>query len=415
MRRRQGFTLVELLVAMALIIMIMMILSEVFAEAVRNFNTLKSIGDMDDRLRGVITLLRRDLQADHFEGRRRTSDGMFYNTEHSQGVPQDGFFRILKGAIPNSDQEGMDDYGNASRRTQYDVLHFTIKLRGNQLKDFNQASIAGSPLVGQRTTYFDQPSDARYNSSNPNIYSCQWAEVAYFLMPNGSKATSLSPAGSTDLYNLYRCQYVVVADNTAQGLNQPYSAPGGSLPPSLYEVSCVSTSSGVYFFTPNDLSNGPNDPADKPAYSRKFVANQPRRRAFQWPGFPENKGGWGARGQFDPTNPAVWAATLVCTDVLSFDVQNFWTGQPYSNGLAVATTGGGVAGSAPAFGGDLPPGFVDRQDNQVGGYESIEEPNFTLYTNQSTTWRHLLGVRIIVRIWDQKSAMSRQMTMIQDL
>jgi hypothetical protein len=31
------------------------------------------------------------------------------------------------------------------------------------------------------------------------------------------------------------------------------------------------------------------------------------------------------------------------------------------------------------------------------------------------SWRHLLGVRITLRVWDQKTAMSRQMTIIQDL
>ena len=46
MRRRQGFTIVELLVAMALIVLIMSIISEAFVEGLGTFRELKGIGDL---------------------------------------------------------------------------------------------------------------------------------------------------------------------------------------------------------------------------------------------------------------------------------------------------------------------------------------------------------------------------------
>src|SRR6266568_1479648 len=102
MRRRQAFTLVEMLVALALIIFIMSILSEAFVQGLETFRQLKAIGDMNERLRTASTALRRDLNANHFEGRRRMSDPDFF----FQGSPQQGFFRLYQGTA--STLEGTD-------------------------------------------------------------------------------------------------------------------------------------------------------------------------------------------------------------------------------------------------------------------------------------------------------------------
>src|SRR5206468_12821885 len=57
----------------------------------------------------------------------------------------------------------------------------------------------------------DQPSDSRDQDLVPSTplagYKTQWAEVAYFLWPNGSTAEG------TTLYALYRCEFKVVPDN----------------------------------------------------------------------------------------------------------------------------------------------------------------------------------------------------------
>jgi len=47
-----GFTVVELLVALALIVLLMSILSQSFSEGARAFNHLKEIGDLDEQLGG---------------------------------------------------------------------------------------------------------------------------------------------------------------------------------------------------------------------------------------------------------------------------------------------------------------------------------------------------------------------------
>src|SRR5205807_1381257 len=61
------------------------------------------------------------------------------------------------------------------------------------------------------TMFPDQAADSRFQdlvpTTNPAGYKTQWAEVAYFLVPNGTTAN-----GST-LYALYRVEMKVVPDN----------------------------------------------------------------------------------------------------------------------------------------------------------------------------------------------------------
>jgi prepilin-type N-terminal cleavage/methylation domain-containing protein len=60
---RRGFTIVELLIAMALIVLIMAILSQAFVEGLESFRHLKGIGDLQEDLRQASIGLRRDVLA----------------------------------------------------------------------------------------------------------------------------------------------------------------------------------------------------------------------------------------------------------------------------------------------------------------------------------------------------------------
>src|SRR5579884_2648247 len=111
MKRRQGFTLVELLVAMALIIFMMAILSGAFQAALGTFRNLKAQGDLAEKLRATAQILQRDLAANHFDGNRRLSDPTFWNN----GPPQQGFFRIWQNSpAPGTKKEGADVSGIGS-------------------------------------------------------------------------------------------------------------------------------------------------------------------------------------------------------------------------------------------------------------------------------------------------------------
>src|ERR1700737_4870155 len=100
MRRRSAFTLVELLVTMALIIFIMAILSEAFVVGLQTFRDLKAIGDMNERLRAGVLVIKGDLQADHFTGKQRLSDPNFW----AAGAPREGFLRIYTNPLTTTVQ-----------------------------------------------------------------------------------------------------------------------------------------------------------------------------------------------------------------------------------------------------------------------------------------------------------------------
>src|SRR4051812_15072841 len=63
---RPGFTLVELLVAMALIMFLMAILASAFGVIGKTFSDLKAVGDLNEKLRTASRVLRADLAAVHF-------------------------------------------------------------------------------------------------------------------------------------------------------------------------------------------------------------------------------------------------------------------------------------------------------------------------------------------------------------
>src|SRR5262245_45125349 len=193
MRRRTGFTLVEMLVSVALVLFIMVILTEAFGKGLESFRTLKAIGDMEARLRAAASILRRDLAADHFEGRRRLSDPS--GRWNAMGLPREGFFRHhMRPNTPPWDDvgEGQDSDGIGYGRSRRSILHFSVKLRGNNRDQFFTARIpANSPLFSARTTFFGQAPDARFQDSGP-VYSSQWAEVAYWLDgPTGTTSSGV--------------------------------------------------------------------------------------------------------------------------------------------------------------------------------------------------------------------------------
>jgi type II secretory pathway pseudopilin PulG len=238
MRRRQAFTLVEMLVAMALIIFIMTILSEAFVQGLETFRQLKAIGDMQERLRAVTTVLRRDLQSEHFDGRRRLSDPDFWN----QGPPREGFFRIWQGLAPGLPpplntgriNEGTDADGLPSFRANDHALHYTIRNRGNRREDFfsaqiNNLGLPGNGALFSQTNFFDngldQPAASRFLDFN--TYTSPWAEAAVFLRWNGTFTSG--PTGNVRLYGLYRRVLLAVPDN--RHVNWETSAAAGAQTP----------------------------------------------------------------------------------------------------------------------------------------------------------------------------------------
>ncbi|HEV3021861.1 MAG TPA: prepilin-type N-terminal cleavage/methylation domain-containing protein, partial [Pirellulales bacterium] len=212
--RRSGFTLVEMMVAMALTVFVMVILSQCFVAGLETFSDLKAIGDMQEELRTTTNLLRADLSHDHFTGKRRLSDPVGHFTSEKIN---EGFFVIGQGYPPSGMStkatEGAED-GIGSYIATDHWLHFSVKMRGNARDKFFAAPVPVPPtgvgLGNLNTNYFHQNGDAAFQEDH-KVFHSAWAEIAYVLLPTGTTGNSSTPGGAgTPLYALYRCQYVVV-------------------------------------------------------------------------------------------------------------------------------------------------------------------------------------------------------------
>jgi prepilin-type N-terminal cleavage/methylation domain-containing protein len=366
---RPGFTLIEMLVAMALTMFLIVILSEAFATGLDSFTQLKAIGDMEGALRAPASVIRADLAADHFEGKRRLSDSDIYANR-----PREGFFVIYRPNPPNI-PEGVDGYGLPSLRSTVYVMHMTVKKRGNQRGDTFSAFVpAASPLLTVATNFFGQPIDARVQD-NANTYNSQWAEVAYFLVCTGTNMdfgtppdlTQPLPAGVVPLYSLYRVERLVTPDNR---LINAAAIPDNAATEAAYaQLSWRGVGGNLYFNNPTDLVT-------------------PVNRSFYF-GAPGNPLVVPVNYTFNSTDSAGRGAALLATNVVSFHVRV-------------------LRGTSPGFHQPVrqyPDGdFVDT---------TFDSSSDTMNSGGATVY--ITGVAVSLRLWDQKTQQARQITVVQDM
>jgi prepilin-type N-terminal cleavage/methylation domain-containing protein len=486
--RRQAFTLVEMMVSMALVLFIMVLLSQAFQAGLESFRLLKSIGDMDEKMRGMATLLRRDLAADHFEGRRRISDDSFW----TQGPPREGFFRIWHGSGttpsgPNNFIEGLDGDGLPSTRATDHTLHFSVKLRGNKRQDFVSATLpASSPLLTLPSNFFNQAADARYQEQSE--YSSQWFEVAYYLRQTGTTLLPNSPslpnrpstAPGTPLFALIRRQLVAVPDNTRLNWGTPVKVYNADDLTSYAEMSCKKTTLSLapqnqlypspgdplYFNNPTDLTvpprrfgmlprlgtsqltgrkedaGLPSIPLLDPNDASVVVAEINRRRIspmlgemnyqhrvfgdlpIDWP--TELRSWFVQKGVFADsfTNvglPVVWqdypklqGADVLLTNVVSFEVKVLVPGAIDFADLFTLEQQRLLPTSNSVFRGTGPRVFDTwssvRDDTYDYSHWSV--PNAA---TSAPAQIRILALQITLRIWDQKTQQTRQITLVQDM
>jgi hypothetical protein len=356
--RRNAFTLVEMMVVVALTMFIIIILASAFSSGLDVFRDLKTIGDEDEGLRGVATLLRKDLSADHFEGKRRLSDG-----DIGSNPPREGFVAVFQGTASQND-------GNLTPKSPYAIdhkLHLAVKLRGNSRDSVFIAAVPNaSPLLQVQTTFFDQNVDARFQEANAATATQQfcspWAEVAYFLVKTGTTVAPNDPNSTigTPLFALYRAQYVVVSDNTR--VNFGSLAVAVAALNQYQEVSCAGSSLNpgkLYFYSPSDLTD----------YTK---------RRFNVSGAVQvNQAG----------------ATQVLSNVVSFTVRTLQTGAPPGAPklptVAVGTT-------------DFADLSIDTGTNRP--------PYATGLTGFSVK-----AIEVTIRVWDARTGLTRQVSVIQDM
>jgi prepilin-type N-terminal cleavage/methylation domain-containing protein len=419
---RQAFTLIEMMVATALVLFVMVLLSQAFVAGMEVFRQLKGIGDMDERLRSTAVVLRRDLAADHFTGRKRLSELNLAPPPNGEGPPAQGFVRVWQGS-PTPASIPVDGDGLPCRTATDHALHFTVRLLGNRRPDYFLADISSdaAAYTGTGWALVGTP-DGRYQV--PGTYTSQWIELAYFLRPNGTTANG------TALYTLYRRQRLASPDNTDMNYSPARMRPIAALstPSTAIAYTDISytqptgATANIYFNSPSDLTI-------------------PQRRFGMEPSTP---GGDGGIPQGDPplvpvgnypiladrsllTAPpsylytAVTGADVLLSDVISFEVQILY---PESGVNA----------------------FVDVPSSRTSGL------NNSLFNDSNTTWHafdtwssnndrdpatstgydysswyqpgsaksipltiHVHAIKVTVRVWDHKTQQSRQITIMQDM
>jgi prepilin-type N-terminal cleavage/methylation domain-containing protein len=440
MRRRQAFTLVELLVVSALIVFIMAIISQAFVTATGTFRDLKALADLSQKLRGVRTIMTKDLTTDHFEGKKRLSNLSFWDS----GPPENGFFRVYSKVhietppapaqpYPSTSYfEGVDSDGIPSFRAFEHVLHFTIKLRGNQRSDFLSANVpANSPLLAAPALGLP---DRRYQDS-ANTYNAQWAEVAYFL-----RATP-DTANGTQLYSLYRRQLLAVPSDALNLAKNPFDGKD-------YRVTVADAiptdANGNKNYSYLEMSAQPN-PADNTTlyFNSPLDLTMPARRFGMDPQqqaglLPQQQAGLflptvGAYPVMAEQNRNFQAADLLLTDVISFDVRVLLDGGTDFVELtdnAVQAFSNNNRQFYPNFvKGTNPPQYFpvvfdtwSKATDNIYDYSSWAMPgnqdgtSIPLYQS-ATTGKPIVikAVQITIRAWDFKTQQSRQTTLVQEM
>ena len=432
-KSRLGFTLVELLIAMALIILMLSIMSQAFVIATGTMQGLKEVADMQEKIRPAITLLQRDLGANHFEGSKKLSDPEFWDN----GPPKEGYFMLWQDKA-NDVAEGATNNVTFSQSAALanHMLAFTVKLPGKSPNDFFESSLGGAfgntffNVVNNPAQPADTPksmtdSNTRRFESNPNLIHSDWAEVAYFLGPHNAGVTPVVD-GNTDgktnppslpYFNLYRQQKLVLPSFNISGVTLPVATAAIK-----EEISCE-TFTGTF-----------NKPSDLTVPWKRMgnrTLNHLGNRAG--PLFSEF------------VNPSAKVNTdIIATNVISFDVKlltdsrydyedlatilsqgSYSTYPPYTN-YALAngnaairvfdtwtTAQGNAANTIPKYDFGFWNNFTGKW--QPSGNTAGNNSLIPVWNATNNTGLNIKAVQISLRVWDQKSNTAKMFVVVQKL
>jgi len=423
---RNAFTLVELMVAMALIILMLSIMSQAFVIATGVMQGLKEVADMQEKIRPAITLLQRDLGANHFEGSKKLSDPEFWDN----GPPKEGYFMLWQDKA-NDVAEGTINNVTFSQSAALanHMLAFTVKLPGKSPNDFFDSSLGASFgnifFNGAGTPLGMTDSNIRRFESNANLIHSDWAEVAYFLGPHNAGATPVAD-GNTDgktnppslpYFNLYRQQKLVLPSFNISGVTLPVATAAIK-----EEISCE-TSTGT-FNKPSDLT-----------VPWKRMGNRTLNHLGNRVGplFSEF------------VNPSSKVNTdIIATNVISFDVKLLTDLRYDYEDLTTILSQGSYSAYPPVSNYALANGnaairvFDTWTTDQGNAANSIPKYDFGFWNNITGKWQpsgntagnnsliqvwnvanntglNIKAVQISLRIWDQKSNTAKMFVVVQKL
>jgi hypothetical protein len=384
-RTRRGVTLVEMLVAAALCISGMWLLSWLYQQGLDSFRQARSQADLTAQQRMVTTILTRDMQYPFFldedgkpnRGRRLSDQRTDLALSGGYTPPRGGYFfaRSRPAAFEVDPFQAAD--GFASSRSVDHVLQFTVLLPGGS--NFQQFS-AEVP-VGSASQYYGTA-----------------AEVSYYLRPAG-----FTPGG-VPLYDLYRNQRLAARTTD--------DAPAYRVPASYPDAPDVMVVAGGAMRTFGELTVPTGFGT---SYRLQPMANPP-----VVPQVP-----------FPSTNPRYGEDKLM-SNVLSFEVKFTGPAATLGYGMWPSDPGSNVwprPAIPPAPGPSLPQGLP----NSDYPYDNLPfDGQFDTFTTLVAGWQanvakvggnsaapmkplRITGVQIRLRTYESRTRSTRQTTVIQDL
>jgi prepilin-type N-terminal cleavage/methylation domain-containing protein len=436
---RHGFTLVELLVAMALILFIMSIVSVAFVDSTESFRIFRARAELSEKLRFITQTLRADLRANHFENGRRLSDSTFWEDQ----PPWAGYFR-LEQTLPGTPTSTIDgDSILTAGPSERHVMMFTSFLSGQDYRGFHSISMTDPTseltnfnqfknwLRSNTPTGLNAPDDSRLEIAS--TFNSPNAEIAWFLGDPASGSVSVTP-------------YEFATNGTSNKLVAPDIDPNLAVyklyrrvwPLLPTEITSATTSPpSLGSFTQNRLSQVPNGLLV--ANQRlNFISNQldsqanvdvPMRRGvgnFVSSGIdPKVISSW--RNPILNTNTASAQWAVVADNVRSFSVEGWFEGRM---GFYPLNNANGLGSGQKVF--DT---WCRRKPRPAQGIDDASIPgwasgngfdSFGWKTDPSSVVpmtppspgsnpRRLLAVRITIRLYDLNTKSTWQATVIEYL
>ncbi len=445
--KRSGFSLVELLVAVTLMIFILLLLTQAFKSGIDAFRNMRAAGNLQEKLRGAQDVIRQDLSAPHFNG--SFLPGMQGPNLRDQRLdligwrpPTGGFFRIHQHSSSyyseGADLDGLySTIGPNSGAAFSDQIHFTAYLSGNDNgKYYSGYADQTNPNFGN--DIFDLPAYNFPTSSGTRLFATQWAEIAYFAVANGTSTFGAGVAGSLPLYTLYRrvrlLPSIPIPKMSIQ--NPPYDDVSGSDNYNANYNTMETIGSPL-----NRMDAATNTPVlGLLPYS--YASGQYRPNTiFELSQIPiANKNPYGVN------NPALTPGSdILITNILSFEVKPLWSGsvntpsypaidtdQPFTpintpivslnqltnlNTTLQAATASGLGVVFDTWSENLliNNGVLVDWDNPTNPSSGIGTGAFVPGTYQVPQRIRVMGIQIKIRVWDIKTQSTRQITIVQEI
>jgi len=252
-RPRGGFTLVELLVSVALTVFMLTLFATLFSAGNDAVRIARGSSEADRSVQSAITKLRRDLQfvyvgdnvslgkafsapnqvptAGYFTiEENMPASPPYYLSDAKEAAKGDAFIKAVQARITlptpvgysgeagpaTAYRQGIDERGLPVEVDVDDVLAFTVKLTGNSPENIFYGKVPIGSLLDN-----DLDPGSRFDQPDNGIFTSPFAEVVYFLRPSRSNSlveVNRPALGSDDgritspvTYTLYRRELLLVS------------------------------------------------------------------------------------------------------------------------------------------------------------------------------------------------------------